>query len=431
MSTLNVVDSRAAEDSRILDADKRCDCPPVVILNMFYSGLGIARDLAGRGVRVIGLSADHKVYGNSTRLCEVRFAPNSQENPEELAEFLLRSNNDLWGAVIFPTRDADVLFLERFRSELEPRYRLAIPPSRCLRRTINKYELALAAREAGVPVPRTIQVSSAEELIRVPNEVGFPCVLKPVSSFQWRLGDAWDRVGCRKAFRVDDFEMLRREYDQISEVTPQVLVQEWIAGGVGQIVVLGGYVNEASRLLSYFTARKLLQSPDDFGTGCIVQSEVIPAIVEPTRRLFCSLEYQGMAEVEYKQDSETGEYKLIEVNTRHWDQHELGRASGINLTWVAYCDLTGKDPPQGGGPIVRTKWIAEDALLIQLVRSIVHAELRTPHLGKMLSGPRTYGIFAAKDPLPFFCYLFGTLLPGLAKTVLVRLKDTLRRPSCG
>src|SRR6202035_1814639 len=141
MSTLNVVDSRAAEDSRILDAHKRCDCPPVVILNMFYSGLGIARDLAGRGVRVIGLSADRKVYGNFTRLCEVRFAPNSQENPEELAEFLLRSSNDLWGAVIFPTRDADVLFLERFRSELEPRYRLAIPPSRCLRRTINKYEL--------------------------------------------------------------------------------------------------------------------------------------------------------------------------------------------------------------------------------------------------------------------------------------------------
>ena len=41
-------------------------------MNMFYSGLAIARDLAGTGVRVIGLSSDRKAYGNFTRFCEVR-----------------------------------------------------------------------------------------------------------------------------------------------------------------------------------------------------------------------------------------------------------------------------------------------------------------------------------------------------------------------
>src|SRR6476660_5367458 len=41
--------------------------PPVIIMNMFYSGLAIARDLAGTGVRVIGLSSDPKAYGNFTR----------------------------------------------------------------------------------------------------------------------------------------------------------------------------------------------------------------------------------------------------------------------------------------------------------------------------------------------------------------------------
>jgi len=34
--------------------------------------------------------------------------------------------------------------------------------------------------------------------------------------------------------------------------------------------------------------------------------------------------YAGLAEVELKRDSKTGAFQLIEVNPRHWDQHELG-----------------------------------------------------------------------------------------------------------
>src|SRR5215831_10749206 len=63
---------------------------PVIILNLFYTGLGIARDLAGCSMRVVGLSAHPKIFGNFTRLCEVRSAPNSQERPEALKEFLLQ-----------------------------------------------------------------------------------------------------------------------------------------------------------------------------------------------------------------------------------------------------------------------------------------------------------------------------------------------------
>ena len=426
MSILDSIERQAGDNARTLNRGVHGDRPPVVILNMYYSGLGIARELAGKGVRVVGLSSERKIYGNFTRLCEVRQAPNSQDAPEQLAEFLLRSKDDLAGAVIFPTRDADVIFLEHFRSELEPCYRLAIPPSECLRRTIDKYELAVAALGAGVPVPRTLRLTSAEQLARVPIEVGFPCVVKPISSYQWRIGGAWQQVGCRKAFRVDNAAMLRKEYDQIAKVAPQVLVQEWIAGGVDQIVVLGGYVGNSSELLAYFTARKILQSPDEFGTGCVVQSEAVPAIVDPTRYLLHALKYKGLAEVEYKQDALTGEYKLIEVNTRHWDQHELGRAGGVNLTWVAYCDLTGKNPPQERGPIVPTKWIAEDALLLHVIRNIARAEWGSVTWRQTLIGPRIYGIFHSKDPLPFIRHFCFSLVPMLAKMLLRSFRNGLR-----
>lgn len=425
---MTTVDATSDAGSAVLDPVSGRACPPVMILNMFYSGLAIARQLAGKGMRVVGLSADRSVYGSFTRLCEVRRAPNSKDDPEGLKEFLLRAA-DLEGAVIFPTRDADVVFLDRFRSQLQPRYCLAIPPADCLRRTIDKHELARIALDAGIPVPRTLQVDSAEELNRFSEEVGFPCVVKPVSSFQWHQGDAWQRVGSRKAIRIDNRESLLSEYRQIAEVTPQVLVQEWVPGGVDQIVVLGGYVGDSCELLSYFTARKILQSPDDCGTGCIVRSELIDEIVGPTKRLFRALRYQGMAEVEYKYDARTREYKLIEINTRHWDQHQLGDASGVNLSWVAYCHLTGRSIPLAKGSVAVATWVAEDALLLRLLRGLFHPDLRVPHLRAKLSGPRMYSILDGRDPLPFFRYFCATILLNLTLQAAKRIRDLLRSSS--
>jgi len=414
MATLSPVRVQAGADS----VAASLDCPAVVILNMFYSGLGIARDMAGKGVRVVGLSADRKIYGNFTRLCEIRRAPNSQEEPGALAAMLLELSSELGGAVIFPTRDADVLLLERYRDVLSPHYRLAIPPSDCLLRVINKHALAVAAESAGIPVPRTTVVSSRADLHRVEIEVGFPCVLKPVFAVDWRGAENWQKVGARKAILVHDRRELQREYEVLSEVDSEVLAQEWIPGSSDQIVVLGGYVRSGGELVDYFTARKLVQSPDDFGTGCVVQSEQITEIIALSKRLCRALDYEGMAEIEYKYDCEAQEFRLIEINTRHWDWHRLGSASDINLSWTAYRDLTGRSVDSQPRPVARAKWIAEDALLTYMLRGLYRRRLRVRDLWKKLSGRRVYGISDWNDPWPGLRYCCGEFLPDLAKSFL-------------
>ena len=397
------------------------DWPPVLILNMSYSGLGIARNLAKRGMRVVGLSADAKACGNWTHLCEVRSAPDSQNAPEELVEYLLRRAAEFRGAVVFPTRDADVLMLDRYRSQLQPHFRLAIPPHEAYCGVVDKHNLVKVASTVGVPIPRTVLLNSAQELSRIQDEVGFPCVVKPVSSVHWRRADHWERVGARKAFLVRNMQELKAEYEGVAAVHPQVLVQEWIPGSSDQIVILGGYVNEASAPLGYFTARKLIQSPDDFGTGCLVENAEIAALLEPTERLWRALGYQGMAEVEYKLDTRSGEFKLIEINTRHWDWHELGVASGVNVTWIAYCHLTGKPVAPVHPKRVPAKWIAETDLFYYLVRSAYHQELQVGKLWRDLSGRRMYSILMWRDPLPFLRHWFGVYLPALCKQLLNKL----------
>jgi D-aspartate ligase len=397
--------------------------PPVLIMNLFFTGLGIARDLSKCGVRVIGLSAHRDGPGNHTRLCEVRFSPNSQEQPELLVEFLLRAAGELQGAVIFPTRDFDVLFLDRYRDQLKPHYRLAIPPQRSLNRVIDKHALVEVAQEAHVAVPKTMVIRGTADLKRVPQWVGFPCVVKPVSSYQWREGANWEKVGGRKAFLVDSMETLEQEYARVCVAHNELLVQEWIPGKAEDIVVLGGYVGANSEPLAYFTARKIIQSPDEyFGTGCVVRSEEIPQLLEPTRRLWQVLNYRGMAEVEYKFDARTGEYKLIEMNTRHWDQHELGKASGVNLSWTAYADLTGRKTAFKKIPTVPTTWIAEDSLIQHALRGMYERKIKLPRLLKQVHGPRIYGTFSWRDPWPFMRHSFIVTMPTLGKQLLRTLK---------
>jgi D-aspartate ligase len=403
--------------------------PPVLILNLFYTGLGIARSLAGRGIRVVGLSAHRHIYGNFSRYCEVRFSPNSQEEPEQLAEFLLGIAPEFEGAIIFPTRDADVLLLDRFRSELEEHYRLAIPPHAVLMRVIDKAALVDAAIRAGVPVPRTAVVRDITELQLGAEKAGFPCVVKPVSSVHWRQGQNWDVVGRRKAFRADNVGELQREYKRVSKVRSEILLQEWIPGRANDIVVLGGYVSKASEFLACFTARKVLQSPEEFGTGCVVETDNVPGLFELGSRLCRTLKYEGMAEIEFKRDTRDGQLKLIEINTRHWDWHQLGQASGVNVSWTAYAHLSGQPGEMLPYSVRHCKWVAEDAFVTHALAGLYRGESGPLGLWRQVAGHRMYGIFSWKDPVPFLRYSVGFLAPTLAKAAIGKIREQKLRSS--
>jgi len=392
--------------------------PPVIIMNMFYSGLAIARDLAGTGLRVVGLSADRSVYGNFTRHCEVRFAPDSQSEPEQLAEFLRKIAPELSGAVIFPTRDADVVFLDRYRDVLKE-YRLSIPSHDTLKNVLDKNILARIAHKIGVPAPQTMVANNVQELEQASRKIGFPCVVKPVSSYMWRGTGKWETVGCRKAFRVDDWQQLKTEYLRVAPVHSEVLIQEWIPGSMKDIAVMGGYFGRDSDALGYFCARKLVQEPEDFGTGCVVQNLELREIIDPSLRLCKELNYRGMAEIEFKRD-ENGQYKLIEINTRHWDWHELGHMSGINLSRVAYSDLTGVKLESSTARRTGGKWVAEDSLLLLSAAGILHRKLKLRALMRELSGPKMFGIFRWADPMPFLHYL-GSMLPGMSRMAIRKI----------
>ena len=56
--------------------------PTAYVMNMFYTGLGIARSLGEHGIPVVGLTAQRAFYGNYTRYAKAVFSPDSRHEPE-------------------------------------------------------------------------------------------------------------------------------------------------------------------------------------------------------------------------------------------------------------------------------------------------------------------------------------------------------------
>lgn len=390
--------------------DERMTPPVAVVMNMFYTGLGIARSLGKHGIPVIGLTSRRGIYGNFTRYAQVKFCPDSREEPEALVSYLLKLGEQFGcPAVIFPTRDDDVLFLDRYRERLSKYFLMAIPRSEVVTACLDKWETYQWAERSHVATPRCWQVENDVSLVRAVEEVTFPCVMKPVSAHLWRKHGNWKRVGARKAIAIFSAEELLREYAQISHADPRVLLQEIIPGPDDQLFVAACYLDKASSLVAGFTAQKLLQVPAGFGTGCIVQTVDRPELFAPAARLLRNMKFTGIAEVEFKWDSTSRQYKLIEINPRSWDQHTLGRACGIDLIYLAYCEHAGLPMPRVGPQTAGTKWVAEDVFFMTALHLLWRHDRNLLSLFRLARGNRLLAIWSKTDPLPFIGYLISFL----------------------
>ena len=375
---------------------------PVVILNMHYTGLGVARNLAGTGVSVYGLSSLRGFPGNSTRHCRFSIAPDSLSQRPQLLAFL-REFADKLGAkpILFPTRDHDIAFILENRERLEERYVIPFAPNPVMELALDKDKLEAVAAEVGIACPRSLTLRGPEDLPQAREKITFPAIAKPVYASHWRKPGIWQAVGSQKVARIASYPELEAFYAKVSPYEKSMIVQEWIPGGDACLEIFGSYTGRDSEVRAWFTGRKRVQYPPESGTGVVVEGHPVPESVEPCRALLRRIGFFGISEIEFKRDERTGKHYLIEINPRHWDQHRLGTALGVNLTEALYRDLTGQParPMAASGGTVR--WIAELDYLMELARGAFrHGHYPPRTLLALLRGKRIYPVADPSDPLP-------------------------------
>jgi len=231
-----------------------------------------------------------------------------------------------------------------------------------------------------------------------------------------------------KAWRVDDRAQLIERYAQAAALVgvDDIVVQELIPGrGSAQFSYAGVFDHGAP--VASMLATRARQYPIDFGyTSTFVKSIDQAPIEVAACRFLASIDYSGLAEVEFKYDARDGRYKLLDVNARGWTWNALGAAAGVDFAHVLWRLKMGETvtPIRGRGGVA---WINLSRDAVAAVQEMLAGTLTLAQYVKSFHGPLVFAATAADDILPGMIDLPLILWRTLTRRLPVMARDFAKR----
>lgn len=251
-------------------------------------------------------------------------------------------------SLLMPGNDASLRAVSAGRARIEPHVLLGLPEHDRVERSLDKTDLATAAARHDLAPPETIVCSDAAQALAAGWELGFPVVIKPVSSI---IDRAHRREG---SVLVEGPDAVDRA---ISRFGGSGLVQRRVGGDV---VSFAG-VFAAGRLIGEAFSRYHRTWHPEAGNACFSQTADAPATLR--RRVISLLEdlgWEGLFELELIENRDSG-WHVIDMNPRPYGSMALAIAAGANLPgiWCEY--LTGHRPREvRARPGVFYRWTDAD-----------------------------------------------------------------------
>ncbi|MGH9147646.1 MAG: carboxylate--amine ligase [Vicinamibacterales bacterium] len=361
------------------------------------TGLQTARLLARRGIPVWAITNNLSHFAAYTRVCRtILQADTASEDLIVRLESL--AHRFEMKPVLYPCSDTSVLQISRNRARLENHYHIALPSHETVTLLMSKAGFAHHALKHGFRVPVTIDVHQQSDVEAAIPRLRFPCVLKPA------LKDArWLSESPKKAVKVATPEELVATFAQYSHMSDHFIIQEWIEGPESDQFTCNCYFDRQGRPVVTFVSRKIRQWPLGTGVGCLAVECPNDRVRDETIRLFQSVPYSGLGYVEMKLDRKTGELVLIEPNVgRPTGRSAMAEASGVELLYSMYCELTGSPLPDGvtlgSRPL---KWIYLRRDLQSAFVQVYRRELSLLQWARSLRGPKVEAVWSRSDPTPF------------------------------
>jgi D-aspartate ligase len=308
-----------------------------IILHMGETGLGITRSLARSGIDVYGVDWNREAIGFYSKFCKKRYVfAHPVKNPEKCIGELIELGRRLdHKAVLMPAYDYYVTLISKFNKELSDYFLYNIPEPSVVETIVDKRRQYEIAQLLGVPVPMTLSPSSMEEVIAHQELFNYPLVIKGASSYHWVSEFR------KKAFVANCFDDLKAYYALASSKGLQVVIQEMILGPNKNHFKVCAYYSQEKQLLALFCTQKTRQFPIDFGIGTFMRSVNSPELSMLGQKFFDGIGYTGIGSIEFKKDEKDGNYKLIELNPRFWQQNIQATYAGINFPYINYLDCIG------------------------------------------------------------------------------------------
>jgi predicted ATP-grasp superfamily ATP-dependent carboligase len=369
--------------------------PRVLVLDgMWNKSLAAVRSLGGRGWSVTAGERTRLAPALFSRYCNKKIVyPSPIEKTAEFLDYLEKELSVGSYDVILPMEWTTqlLLTLPENRSRLERHVKIPFADSALAEMVNDKALLMKYAARLGVEIPVTIITSETDNIRDIAKSIQYPAIIKPrISS------------GSRGMEYVHDNCSFERLYRKVHTSYPFPVIQEYIPPGGGAYGV-GLLLNFDSEVRASFVYKRVREYPVSGGPSTVRESVSRVDIREIAERLLKSLNWKGIAHVEFRIDPRDGKPKLIEVNPRFWGSLSLAIEAGMDFPYLL-CkmardgDIQKTDKYKLG--IVNRCLIPGD--LLHFIRNSDRLQMNPSFFNLRIKDD----IICSRDPMP----LFGRLL---------------------
>ncbi|HEX9607688.1 MAG TPA: hypothetical protein VF962_10685 [Gemmatimonadaceae bacterium] len=302
------------------------------------------RSLVRRGVRATSFDSERRYPGFRSVYGHAHACPDPDTYAEAWVEFMIELSGKMGGKpVLIPSADQFVSAIAAHSSTLADHYIMSpgVPLQGLLATKQAQYELAA---KHGMPLPRTRLVKSAEEVAAFASDAQFPCLLKPIHFREWQRFPSSHPLSYAKVAIAQTPAQLLDSWRLASKINPNAIAQEIIQGPDTAKRVYVACYDSGSRRIANAMFRELRCNPMKFGPASVTEPVVDLETDEVCDGFLRSMGYSGICEIEMKRDTRDGRVKLIEVNPRLTGGGDAAPYAGVDLCWLHYLDLIGKNP---------------------------------------------------------------------------------------
>lgn len=377
--------------------------------------ISLVRSLGREGIPVTVVREGGEVFERASRYCrEFLRVPSLVTRQQEALDILQeygRCQDEK--PVAFFNGESDVMLFSANRDHLSDHFEIVLSPHELLESLVDKGKFARLCEEFDLPVPRTVVPRSREEYLDAAGNIGFPCVLKPVSQRLWHSAEVLKAIGLRKAMLIPDAESLERVLNLLPPACGRDMIQQYIPGDDQQNYDCHMYIDRQGNLRGELLEHKLRTYPIHFGQGTYIHYSDDSRILRLCRETLKKIGYRGAADLNLKRDTKTGRVYLLEINPRFSLCTVIDTVCGVNLPLLQYLEGCGLPVPRlkAHGAPRRWLWFGSD---VKAMRDYCRRRELTfggwLHSFFSYSGKVEFHIFAWDDPLPLLVSCWQSVL---------------------
>lgn len=359
----------------------------IFVLSLFDTGILTAKCVYKYKIPVLGFDYNKYQLGFYSKYLTPYISPHPTEESEKLVEYLINIRKQFEEKpILIPASDEYVSFINKNREVMEKYFLFLLPEKEIADSFLSKaFQLSLSLKW-GMDIP-AFKLINRTNIASECEKFKYPVFVKPNDFLS-------KKIFVEKGFVViNSGELINKIKDLNNN---EAFVQEIVNGGSDnnyEVNVL--YLKD--ELIFTQTVRKIRQFPDNFGTGCLLETTENTYLEELTKKFIIDHKVYGFSNTEYKYSEKDDKFYFIETNIRPWLQIDL-TMSANNFVKIYYEFLSNnKIEYKINNVIKKEKWLDIINDLQLAYKLYKNGELSLIDWIKSYKGIKSCGVFSLFD----------------------------------